>query len=430
MRVPLGSKIKALRLKQKICQQDLCCNILSRTILSKIENNKMFPSIPQLEHISKVLSIPLYCFFEDNELTADIVDEIETSSDQMIIIKDLFDNKKYLRLIDDYEQKNFKLGLDCIIYYYTGMSYFYINLYNSSLMLLRKFITNYKHSNDSYKYKNVEYFATALNTLSSIMFYNSNYKKALSYLNEAINVMELYKKCETKIYDIVISNVGSIYCKTQQYEKAIAVLESFLSNKYDMVYLLAGASIHLSLNIAYFQLSKYNDSINHVKKAIWLFNYIDRKFDSNECYLNYINMLRFTGNFDEAVSLIYSLKKENENDDELINLLLIEEMEVYFNLGEFDKLLVVLKSIKLKNLRKASKMDYYLIVGHVLFTEGNFNTSYNYLNKCIKYFISQKFYIDLKLIYDDFLIIFNDDNYRLLSEKYKKMDSKKNIIVY
>lgn len=428
MFIPIGNKIKALRQKQKICQQDLCCGILSRTILSKIENNKMLPSIPQLEHISKTLNVPITYFFNDDELAADI--QVKTLHDRTIEIEDLFKNKKYLTIVEAYEQGKCKLNEDCTLCYYVGISYYYINLYNKSLVFLRKFITSYKHSSESYKYRNVEYFATAHNILSIIMLNNSNFKKALSYLNEALNIIKLYRNYDTKIYSIIISNIGSIYCKIHQYEKVIAVLEPFLENKDDMVYLFAVSSIHLSLNIAYFELSNYEASLNHVKNAIWLFKYIGKNFDANECYLNYINVLRFTYKFDEAMNLINELKSENDTDDKLINLLMIEEMALYFNLGKFETALTLSRDVKLKNLRKRSKMDYYFIIGHALFLKGDLITSYTYLNKCIKYFRNKKFYLDLSLIYDDLHIIFNDESYKTLSENYKEMLYTKNICIF
>lgn len=427
MIIPIGSKIKALRQKRKICQQDLCCEILSRTILSKIENNRMLPSIPQLEHISKVLNMPIYYFFRPDD--AAVLGEPANIDEEIDNIMSLYDNKKYLDIIGLYEQGILKINKNLILLYYSGMSYFYAQLHNNSLILLRKFITAYKSSSSSFKYENIESYASSLNILSSIMIKNSNYNKALSYLYEASKVLELHKKCNTKIYDIVINNMGAVYCRQLEYEKAIGVLEAFLSKKYDMVYLFALSSIHLSLNLAYYHIGKYTESIKHIKNALWLFDYIGKSFDSNECYLNYINVLRFARRFDEALKLIDELKETKGNNNELLNLLLTEEITVYFNMDKFDEVLRISCNIKVKDLRKSSRMDYYMIMGHVLFLEGSLSSAYTYLNKCKKYFLNQKFYSDLSLIYDDLSIILNDGHYNIISGEYKKMPYAKNIVV-
>lgn len=73
MKLAIGSKIKILRKQRKISQQDLCGELINRTVLSKIENEKMYPSIPQLIFISKKLKIPISFFLKKKLLKTKIV---------------------------------------------------------------------------------------------------------------------------------------------------------------------------------------------------------------------------------------------------------------------------------------------------------------------------------------------------------------------
>ena len=61
----LGKKVKLLRKEVGLKQEDLTCDILSRTMLSKIENDKVTPSIYQLNHISKKLGYSVDYFLQN-----------------------------------------------------------------------------------------------------------------------------------------------------------------------------------------------------------------------------------------------------------------------------------------------------------------------------------------------------------------------------
>ncbi|HHY77642.1 MAG TPA: helix-turn-helix transcriptional regulator [Clostridiales bacterium] len=61
----IGSKIKSLRKNKKLTQAQLCGDKINRSVLSLIENNKMEPSLSQLNHICKVLDVPITYFISD-----------------------------------------------------------------------------------------------------------------------------------------------------------------------------------------------------------------------------------------------------------------------------------------------------------------------------------------------------------------------------
>lgn len=57
--VELGKRIREIRLSRHMTQSDVAGNFITRNMLSQIENGTACPSIKTLEHISKVLNIPL-----------------------------------------------------------------------------------------------------------------------------------------------------------------------------------------------------------------------------------------------------------------------------------------------------------------------------------------------------------------------------------
>ena len=65
----IGKKIKDIRRQKKITQAELAKDIITRNMLSQIENGKATPSIPTLVHIADTLEVPVeYLISEDDNL--------------------------------------------------------------------------------------------------------------------------------------------------------------------------------------------------------------------------------------------------------------------------------------------------------------------------------------------------------------------------
>ncbi|MBL4937079.1 helix-turn-helix transcriptional regulator [Clostridium sp. YIM B02515] len=393
----IGYKVKSLRKEKNIRQDELCCNILNRTILSKIENNKMLPSIPQLEHISHKLGIPIEYFFQ-NYTASDHNQNSTVSSDKCTALENLYIEKKYFDIIEIAESSN---PCDINKNFYVGMSYFNIQLYNDTVTNLTKYIKLYSKFSETDKQKYAINYAFALNKLCFVMMKNSNYEKALKYLYTAQLFLRENNLVESKMFYIIINNIGSICCHKKEYNKVIKTLENFIDNIDDLAYISILASIHLSLNIAYFYTLNFEKALHHIKLAITFFEYSGKSLDAGECYLNYINCLRLLSRFEEALYLISEIKAMYHYDKELINVFSIQHLIILFNIGEFNKLSELLSEIKFNELRRKSKMDYYLIVGHVKFLQGSYTTADNYLNRCKNYLLSRNFYLDLSIVYKD-----------------------------
>ena len=97
----LGKKIKSLRKELGLKQEELTCDILSRTMLSKIENDKVTPSIYQLNHISKKLGYSVDYFLQTDSLSYSNNTQYEDS------IYKLFKNENYLSIIFKIRKTNY-----------------------------------------------------------------------------------------------------------------------------------------------------------------------------------------------------------------------------------------------------------------------------------------------------------------------------------
>lgn len=125
MQLNIGSKIKALRQQHNICQQDLCGEMLNRVILSKIENNKMYPSISQLEHISMKLNIPINYFFTETNFVL-TSDKAIIPPNEISILQEWYDNKLYGHIIklEEMQPEQFNAIEDFNKYFFLGCSFY------------------------------------------------------------------------------------------------------------------------------------------------------------------------------------------------------------------------------------------------------------------------------------------------------------------
>lgn len=428
MNILIGDMIKKLRKEKGLSQEELCGECLNRVVLSRIENNKMLPSIPQLQYISKKLGVSIIYFFIDN------YDEIFYNNCSILqkenhILKTLYLQKDYYSIVKLKETygNNILKYKDCIMYFYLGISYFNLNMFNDALTFLKKYINNYVKSDKSYQEINLIYFSEALNTLFKIMLKYKNYSKGESYLCLAIKYLDFYNKMNSRISYIVHNNLSFIYLQTCQFEKIIKIMEEFLDKYNNLNYIDIIPDIYISLNIAAYNIEQYEKSIKYAKKAIQAFLYLDDEVSAGSCYLNYINALRYSGNIDEAFSILNFCKKEFNNVI-VINKLLYEEMILYFNLNEYKKVQNVFKEIKNKNLPFRFKYNIYFMLGHINYLNGNYSIALKYLKNCENYFTSRNYSYDLIIIYHDLFEITKDEIYKIKENEYNNISGRKNIL--
>lgn len=66
----LGEKIKAARLEAGMSQRQLCGDVITRNMLSQIENGSANPSMATLRHLATALGKPLGYFMEEDGLAS------------------------------------------------------------------------------------------------------------------------------------------------------------------------------------------------------------------------------------------------------------------------------------------------------------------------------------------------------------------------
>ncbi|MGB9680520.1 MAG: helix-turn-helix domain-containing protein [Thermoanaerobacteraceae bacterium] len=422
----IGNKIKALRLQKNLSQSELCGNFMSRVVLSRIENGKALPSLEQLAYFAEKLEVPVSYFFSDSTGEKYILFEKNSS-----LLKDLFLTKNYYEIIKWSEENHnaFCEVEDSNKYYYLGMSYFYSNIFDKALEILKKYINAFTKSNTDFKRENIEKFSDALNSLFKIMLKNKNYEKGIHYLELARKYLYQFNALSLPVSFAIHNNLAYTYLKTCQFQKAVIILENFINYNNDIISLKIMPDMYTSLNIAYYNLGNYEKALYYIKKAILLFEFQGNHLESGKCYLNYINTLRHSSKFKEAFEVLEKAKNDYKDVPELYHKFKIQEMILYFNIGMYEKVIEFSESINTSLLSMRGKKELAFMLGHVKYLNKEFEEAYRFLKKCEKYFAEEIFYNDLSVIYEDLYAITGNVNYREKVLAVKNKLGRKNVIV-
>ena len=155
----LGKKVKLLRKEIGLRQEELTCDILSRTMLSKIENDKVTPSIYQLDHISKKLGVSIEFFIQTDSLSYHNNEKFKDS------LYKLFENENYLAIISKYEKNIIDTNTNIDYLYYVGYSYYKMHFYNDSIKLLNSYIKTILSLKEDDINQYIENVSNSFNTL-------------------------------------------------------------------------------------------------------------------------------------------------------------------------------------------------------------------------------------------------------------------------
>ena len=425
----VGIKIKALRMQNRISQEELCGNHMSRVVLSRIENGKALPSLSQIVYISRRFNKSLDFFLSDNNLPNveptqykchhSVIGEMYQKANYSGIIKVLNNDEKRMLYKDDYNTD-----------FYFGMSYFQLNVHYEAIKPLKRYINKFLKSDNDTQKKHVMYFITALNTLSKIMLKNKNYTKCESYLMLAKKHAYINNVDGSYLGFVIHNNISYIYLTELKYNEIIDLLENFMHVHKEVVYPDVVASMCLALNVAYYNIENYEMAIKYAKKAIDLYSYTENREDAGIAYLNYINALRYSSKIEEGYSILRVCLNEYSNCGNLYQRFLMQKLILEFNMDDYEQALKTAEIIETGRLSKRSKCDYYFMLGHIEFVNGNYKKSHEYLLKCQDLYVKNKYFNELFVLYSDLYEITKDNLYEEKAAECKNAPAKrKNILI-
>ncbi|MGL4773840.1 MAG: helix-turn-helix domain-containing protein [Clostridium sp.] len=419
----LGERIKKIRKEKKITQEYLSGEELNRTVLSKIENNLQEPSISQLYYICKKLDISVCSLFHDENYIMEYIDTQEN------YINSLYNKMDYSNIIKFYDlnKKDFSSIKDKIKYFYLGMSYYSLNMFNLSTKHLNKFISYYL-KNEDIQEKRILEFCEGLNALYKIEI---NFKKntAISHLNLANIYIAKYNIENSEIAFKILNNICVYYLRKNDYSTVINLCKYFETMNHRICYPTVFFGLYNLLAIAYYNIDNYKKSILCIKKTINILLFMGDEENAGLCHINYINALRYSKNYSEALKIIDFCKDAFKNYETVVNSVTLQEIIVYFNNQEYHKALRISRVINKKKLSENEKIELSFILGIIDYKCGLLENAYKKIVKCEKYFLKFQNNLELKLLYNICFKIKGDEIFleKLHSLNLSKL--RKNILV-
>ena len=422
----IGNKIRTLRKAKGYKQIDICNNILSRTELSKIENGRRTPSIYQIKYISEILNTSVdYLLNVNYEKSSDKIKSSQKSS-----IEYLFNSKQYNKITISFEKGNIFSTNDIKNLFFVGSSYYKTEFYTESKKLLLKFIKKYEAISYKSQEKYCEKYAEALRDLFYIENGGKEENIELSKLHKAKKELERHEKFNCKLYYEILYHIGFVYFCINKYDNAEAIISELLDKNKEIINLTIVPDSHLVLSRVYYNTDKYDKSIENLNKALFLYKY-SKNDNVIVCNVEYSNIYRFMGEYNKAISIIEDVSERYLEEKKIDKIFKLYKSFIYFNMIEYESVSVILKCIRINDLKcPIKKSSYYFLRGHIAYMNNKYKEAERYLKKSEKYFILNHFYYDLKLLYSDLYNITRDDKYKSLYEKYsiQHKNSKKNIV--
>ena len=422
----LGSRIKLLRKKKGLSQNDLSNKILNRVVLSRIENNIQEPSLNQIIHICTVLEISLDELILSKPYTVSIC-----SKDSIDYILNLYNRNNFYDITKYYDlnKSDFVKIKNSAKFFYLGYSYYKINLYKESERFLKKYVNFVKKNEQNLLQDNIINLCVALNSIFRIHMALNDSKKAIKHLKLAEIYISKFNMENTNIGQSILSNIATFYLRENQYKKVISYCYNFENLQTDVCYPLVIVNIYKALAISYYNIGNYKKSIHNTQKVIDLYSFLGDDYNKGVAYFNYINALMYSTKHDEALYLIENCKNQYKDVKDLFNTFLVQEMSVYFNMSKFHKVLDVSLSVNQKYLSKDFLCDFNFIIGHINHLAGNKNTAIKNLKFCESLFINKRCNYDLYVVYGDLHILTNDDSFKEKQRNLTYNSMKKNIII-
>lgn len=409
----LGEKIKIERKKRGFTQKDLAGDFITRTMLSKIENNFARPSIKTIEYIASKLDLPVTYFLESM-----VNGDINSKSNMENVFEHscfLIKNREYDKAIIYIEGMlpNNEHESDDIYYsrsvYNLCYSYIKLEKFQECEEKVKPLVSMMKAKKDFY------YLSKLYKIMGNIKHlkkeYESaekKYKKGLEYLKDSYVEDILHEQ-------VLYYNISYCLYKRGQFDEAITNLDILqkLSQEYNCYYNPQYVNMLLG-NIELFR-HNINLAIKYTHRAIYYFENKRDKYYTALCNKNLGNMYIIQEDYKKAMihlkkSLEYFSNKDNK-DLKRLNALKSDIVLVLSKEGKYEEAYSCSRDVDIEQLTPKCKAEYYISLARYHIHIKDLDQAEDYLNKA-------KGLTDDKYILQDWYTV--TANLYSLKDDYKK----------
>ena len=139
---------------------------------------------------------------------------------------------------------------------------------------------------------------------------------------------------------------------------------------------------HLVLSRVYYNTDKYDKSIENLNKALFLYKY-SKNDNVIVCNVEYSNIYRFMGEYNKAISIIEDVSERYLEEKKIDKIFKLYKSFIYFNMIEYESVSVILKCIRINDLKcPIKKSSYYFLRGHIAYMNNKYKEAELEYNFC------------------------------------------------
>lgn len=400
----IGSRIKLQRLNKGITQEELAEGVISKSYLSKIENNQAIPA----EEIIQILCERLEISYLENQ-REDTRKEIERFF-EFLLLGDLENAHKWFIWVTDILED--KIDLDLIkLYEIHKIRYYVLNRdfkeAEVQIKHLDHFLADYNSLEKYYWYKFIGdfYYGSGIYELAF-----ENYKIAENYLDFKLVLYEEEKSDLYYLISITAVQLWKLHLSIYYAEKALGY--------YQNVYKLSRcAKCHITIGIAYKRLGENDTAIDSYNKAYQIATALKDNNLLSNCHQNLGSLFFKKNQADIAASHYHkSLEKRQSGTISKQLITIVSLIELYFFEDDLRQAIKWMESAK-NLLLKSSDVDEIIVLNINLYNHLMRGTTDSFeefiLNEAIPVLKQKRLKSEMKTYYKHLA------NYYFNNRKYK-----------
>ncbi|WP_425448707.1 helix-turn-helix domain-containing protein [Dethiothermospora halolimnae] len=380
-KLTLGEKIKKERKKHGMTQSDLAGDFITRTMLSKIENDVAKPSIETIQYISEKLDLPVSYFIESMvRMDMNKKSNVETAFEHSSFLRKNNGYEKSIKYLEDTLEKNeFEKNN---IYYYRCLynlasSYREMGNINKAKDILKSIIPVLEEKKDYY------YLSRVHSIIGYILFERDQYKDSEYNLFKSIEYLEK-SYVDDIIHEIRINyNLAYCYYLQKKYDDALKYLKYALtlSDERNCNYNLG--YMNMLMGVIYNRLDNIEKAVYYTDKGRQFFNFKDDFYYKALCQQNLGIYYTKLGDYDKALDNLKSSLKyfENRDDDKKINDIIADTITALTKKGYYDEVNSYIDRVDEELLSDKSRAIYYINIARYLINKEDIAKAKEYLSK-------------------------------------------------
>jgi HTH-type transcriptional regulator, quorum sensing regulator NprR len=415
--VSLGQKIRELRVRKGLTQQELGAGIVTISMISQIESDKAYPSHKVLEQIATRLETPIEYF------VADMQTQMEQSSLYKLA-------KAYLAA------ENFELAIplfrDLIsnpaphlpvheVQYDLADAFLTAGETDKAVELFEQVLDTVVRRNDNH------FTLLCLNKLGEARYSHENYPLALYHWRKAYETFSRVKEIDPFTRAKIITNLAHAHFQLGEYKDSIRFYQEAYNLLRGSTNLRQLAEVYLRLGISYQKMREYNRAVDYCHDALTIYESLQNIKQAIDVKANFALVEADQGRIDEAILLLHECLTEYRKQELPLDKATIHRdiVNLYTRAGRLQEAEAFCQeSLFLLSERPGHQSMIYQALANVKKEQGEFTAAIEWLKRSISLYKESGELRELRLAYQSLADLYEQlSDYVMATDTLRQMNT-------